>query len=99
MNGTMTGLRFKLAILFCSFTAIMFANMATKQVHGDDQTKFLIDDKIRPASVELPSLDGLNPRPLSSLIGPGGNQADFVQNELILVTDDPAILNAFLARW
>src|SRR4030095_3967722 len=65
-----------------------------------DKIPSAIDDTIRPARAQLPGLDrGAPARPLAGLIGPKGRQVDFVQNELTLVTDDSADLDAFVARW
>ena len=60
---------------------------------------FAVDESVTPAVGELPGFEDGVPRPLASIVDELGNQADFVADELILVTDDPAALDAFLARW
>ncbi|RIH86974.1 Subtilisin DY [Calidithermus terrae] len=57
------------------------------------------DPTLRPPRPTLPPLDGSTPRPLAAVRDAKGNQAEFVENELVVATDDPAALDAFLARW
>jgi len=60
---------------------------------------FSLDESIAPSVSELAGYEDGAPRPLASIAGETGTQGDFVANELILITDDQAALNAFLARW
>ena len=57
-----------------------------------------VDTTIQPKGAPLPSLDG-QPRPLAAMVDAKGMQTDFVQNEVLLTTDDSAALNAFVTRW
>jgi hypothetical protein len=57
------------------------------------------DTSLKPAKPSLPALEDGAPRPLATVRDAKGNQADFVENELIVSTDDTAALNAFVARW
>lgn len=57
------------------------------------------DPTIQPSVPALPGFEDGLPRPLTSIRDAKGNQADFVENELIVATDSSAALSAFLARW
>ncbi len=59
-----------------------------------------VDPVVEPAFDTLPPLtDGGPPRPIAAVKDERGRQAEFVENELMLVTDDAIALNAFVARW
>jgi hypothetical protein len=58
-----------------------------------------VDPSVEPTVTTLPALPGGPPRPVAALIDEDGHRADFVSDELIVVTDDPLVLDAFLARW
>jgi serine protease len=60
---------------------------------------FTVDPSLRPTQAALPGLDGVTSRPLARLVEPRGHPVDFVYNELVLVTDEPTILSAFIVRW
>jgi len=59
---------------------------------------FSVDTTLKPAAKELPALNGVK-RPLARLADPYGGGADFVADELILSTNDKAVVDAFVARW
>lgn len=63
------------------------------------QPAFGADSAVQPFASELPGLGGITPRPLASVVDAEGNQADFVADELVLESDDPAALEAFVTRW
>ncbi len=89
-------------VLFAGFllTSPRLATTSATVSQDSDLITFAIDETIKSARAQLPGLDrGAPARPLASLIGPKGRQVDFVQNELTLVTDDSAALDAFVARW
>ncbi len=59
-----------------------------------------VDPAIVPASDSLPSFtSGGPPRPLAAIVDERGQQTEFVENELLLTTDDMDALNAFVTRW
>jgi serine protease len=58
-----------------------------------------VDPTLKPSVPTLPGLEDGVPRPLASIRDAKGNQADLVENELVIATDDSATLSAFLARW
>jgi hypothetical protein len=58
-----------------------------------------VDTTLQPSVTQIEGINGGPPRAVTTLVDENGTRADFVQNELILVTDDGAVLNAFLARW
>lgn len=58
-----------------------------------------IDAAVFPEDAELPGIDGGPPRPVASIVDDEGVRTDFVANELMLSTDEPAQLDALLARW
>lgn len=66
---------------------------------NDRPAEILVDPGITPVAATIPGVDGGSPRPLARYLGASGRPVDFVENELYLMTDDPSILDAFLARW
>ncbi len=58
-----------------------------------------LDTTIQPPQSSLPGLNAGPPRPLAGLVDSNGLQAEFVANELVLVTDDVAARDTFVARW
>ncbi|HNT86286.1 MAG TPA: S8 family serine peptidase, partial [Candidatus Hydrogenedentes bacterium] len=59
-----------------------------------------VDPTIIPANESLPPFDPDDPpRPLAAIVDERGNQAEFVENELIIVTNDLAALADFVTRW
>jgi serine protease len=60
---------------------------------------FKVDSGLHPRIVEIPGLDDGPPRSVATMIDTNGTQSEFVQNELIIVTDDESALTAFLSRW
>jgi hypothetical protein len=66
---------------------------------GADRASFGVDDSLAPYSQEISGADGEPDRPVAALADGEGLQVDFVENELLLSTDDPEILAAFVDRW
>ncbi len=60
---------------------------------------FQVDPTVVPSRDSVPVLDDGVPRPVAALVDELGNQMDFVENELALITGDPAELAGLLARW
>ncbi|HEX7049666.1 MAG TPA: S8 family serine peptidase [Longimicrobiales bacterium] len=60
---------------------------------------FEVDPQVEPAVAQILGFDGQTPRPVASIVDESGNQADFVENELWLSTDDASELEGFLSRW
>lgn len=60
---------------------------------------YVIDPSIEPALPELPGLRGGPERPLAAVRLPSGVQEDFVVDEVILSTTDPAALDAFIGTY
>jgi subtilisin family serine protease len=82
---------------------IMGAREVTAQLRStpdEDASPFsiVVDASVAAPVPELPQLEGAV-RPVASVVDDDGVQAEFVENELILTTDDEAQLAAFLARW
>ena len=66
-----------------------------------DPPTVAVDHTLAPAAATIAGVDGGAPRPLARMksdIGPGYH-FDFVENEVYLVSDDPADLAAFQSRW
>ncbi len=59
--------------------------------------QIVVDNTLTPTQATVPGPDG--PRPVARMVGESGIAMDFVLGELIISTDDPAKLNAFLSRW
>ncbi len=76
----------------------LLADLPAGQACPSDPT-FLVDPTVTPRLPELPEGDGMPARPLASVVDENRYQTDFVANELVLVTDDPGTLAAFLDRW
>ncbi len=58
-----------------------------------------VDPTLTPNTPELPGFEDGKPRPVATVTGEEGEQADFVADELWLSTDQEAALDAFLTRW
>jgi serine protease len=58
-----------------------------------------LDATLVPSRPALSGINALEPRPLVTVRDAKGKRLDFTDNELIVVTDDQAALNAFLARY
>jgi hypothetical protein len=68
-------------------------------VAGRRLSTAVLDGSVRPSRPELsPFGDGL-PRPLARVVDAKGYKVDFVQDELIVVTDDAAALASIVSRW
>lgn len=60
---------------------------------------FSVDTSINPPVNDVPGFaDGVL-RPLARIRDANGHDADFIEDEILLMTDDPAELNAFIDRW
>jgi len=71
-------------------------------LEGPDEgprTRVELDAGIVPLLAQLPGWSAGAPRPVAGLIDQNGRQADFVSNELLLVTDDANKVSSFIQRW
>lgn len=60
----------------------------------------VVDPTLVPDYAVLPPVDGVgDDRPVAAIEDDFGTKANFIANELVLSTDDPNVLNAFLLRW
>ena len=81
---------------------VVVARQVTAEMRGDPPPppfSVTVDEGAVPPLAQLPGLDGDTPRPVASIVAEDGTPAEFVENELILATDDESRLEAFLARW
>lgn len=60
---------------------------------------FTVDPKIQPTQPSLPGSKGSVNRPLAAMSDGSDIVAEFVSNELWVVTEDIAKLNQFVSRW
>ena len=58
-----------------------------------------LDPTLKPSRTALLGIAGGAPRTLATAVDGKGKRFDFVESELIVVTDDQVALNAFLARY
>ncbi len=58
-----------------------------------------VDPSLQPPIAALPGFEDGEPRPVASVTGDDGTQAEFVANEVWLQSDDDAEVQAFVARW
>lgn len=65
----------------------------------DEPVTVRVDSTLTVPSGELPGFEGNDPRLVSVLDDGSGAPIAFVQNELVVVTDDADALDAFVARW
>jgi subtilisin family serine protease len=64
------------------------------------ELEITVDPAVVPANEALPPIEpGGEPRPLAAIVDERGNQAEFVENELILVSDDINAVNDLVGRW
>ncbi len=59
---------------------------------------FEIDQALEPAVETITFIDGTGSRSVASISDDKGNQADFVEDEVIVALDDPSKLSALLTR-
>jgi serine protease len=65
----------------------------------NDRVELRVDGAAAPVAPSIAGLGGGAPRPLARFVNADGRAADFVENELYLMTDDGAALQSFLGRW
>ncbi|MGE0479616.1 MAG: S8 family serine peptidase [Phycisphaerae bacterium] len=58
-----------------------------------------VDATVKPLTATIDGIDGGAPRPLAAMTDSSGQPCEFVENELLLTTNDDARVNAFVARW
>ncbi len=58
-----------------------------------------VDSTMQPRTATIPGIDGGAARPVASAAGSSGPAADFVADEMIVGTNDPAMLEAVRVRW
>lgn len=61
--------------------------------------EFEVDESVEPQRDGVAPRDDNQPRPVAALVDDDGMQSVFVENELIIVTDDLDALNDFIERW
>ncbi len=66
---------------------------------GLPRPTFDVDSNVVPVAASLSGFDAATPRPLAAIVDSYGIQAEFVENELVLVTDDLLSVDQFVARW
>lgn len=59
---------------------------------------YVVDGTVQPYQPTLPAFSDGAPRPLTAVRSPNGTTTTFVANEVVLQTNDPAELAAFLTR-
>ncbi len=60
---------------------------------------FVINNSLEPTISTLPSFSDGKPRVVTTLSDDVGTKADFVQNELTVITADKQAMEGFLVRW
>ena len=58
-----------------------------------------VDPAVVPSAPSIGGIDGGPARPLGRLLGASGHPFDFVENEVYVVSDDPAAVARFAERW
>lgn len=67
---------------------------------GIPAPSFSVDPGVHPLVATVPGLaEGQGPRPTASVADEYGNQVDFVTDEAVVLTSDPAALDQFAGRW
>ena len=74
-------------------------NLTLKEAITPPVPTVTVDSSLKPVLASIPDPNGGAPRPLASLSSRSGGQSDFVLNEMLIVSDDPAKVNALVARW
>lgn len=86
----------------CLVASLLWAAPASAgpEPGGEGPITMVVDPgRTKPSSVALTPFGDKLTRPVAAVVDSAGFQADFVENELILSTADPASLSAFLERW
>lgn len=64
------------------------------------ELEIMVDPLLEPLVESLPPLEeGGEPRKLAVVVDERGHEAEFVENELILMTNNQAAVDAFVTRW
>ena len=79
--------------------AFQQARTLPKGVSCGGPNVFFVTEGLQLPLPHLPGFEDEIPRPLAIIEDHRGNQAEFVENELVLRTDESADLFSFLARW
>lgn len=58
-----------------------------------------VDETIDVGDETIPGINGGEPRPVAAMVDEEGVMTRFVEDEVIIQTNDIGVLNAFLARW
>ncbi len=74
--------------------------IVTRPVGALSELSLEVDKSIVPPDATLPGLsDSAPPRPLAAIVDERGRLAQFVEDELLLVTNDAGALADFISRW
>jgi serine protease len=72
----------------------------TRPAGALSELEITLDTAIVPTNVSVPPIvEGGAPRVLAAVLDERGNKAEFVENELILASDDFDAVQAFVTRW
>ena len=91
-TGILIALCISLAILLILCLWLYWQQLATG-------ISISIDTSLRPAQEDLPGYESNNPRPLATIIGNSGLRAHFVENEIIVTTEDQATIDRLSDRY
>ena len=61
--------------------------------------KIVVDSRVRPIIPTLTAADGKPARRVAAMVDAHGRQSEFVENELLVFSDDPAATRKLVARW
>jgi hypothetical protein len=84
--------------LFALMTFVALGAVSGAPVGGAEPL-FTVDERVTPIRRELPPLEDGLPRLVAALADAAGSQQEFVEDEVLVATDNPELLGAFLARW
>jgi hypothetical protein len=80
--------------------SISCGTAVSKPLPPERSLSFTVDGSLKPTVSQLPARDKNGaPRTVASVADAGGAQADFVENELLVMSDDQKIIRKILERW
>lgn len=91
--------RKSLCILTLIFLVLIFLVACQQTSQELPLPTITVDRTLQPARPSLPGFEEGDTRPVATLKDDAGNQTDFVENELLLSTDDETELDNFVSRW
>lgn len=87
------------ALLVAIIVILLNRDEGTTASSSTTNATYVVDPSLTTDRGGIQGLDGGPERPVAAVVAPDGAREEFVENEVILHTDDPAALEEFLDRY